>query len=92
MLDWTIQLAAAVEFIHSRCILHRDLKSSNIFLLRNNVLKLGDFGIARVLDSTMDKALTVVGTPCVQRAAAAARSVLTARPAVGPDLQVLHVP
>ena len=53
----------AVQYIHGKRILHRDLKTSNVFLTKNNVVKLGDFGIARVLDSTLAQAKTVVGTP-----------------------------
>jgi len=43
--------------------LHRDLKSQNIFLTEKGMIKLGDFGIARVLSDTKSKAKTVVGTP-----------------------------
>ena len=53
----------AVDHIHSRRILHRDLKTGNVFLTKTNVVKLGDFGIAKVLDSTLEQANTVVGTP-----------------------------
>ena len=45
-------------------MLHRDIKSQNIFLTQNRrVLKLGDFGIARVLNSTIELAKTACGTP-----------------------------
>lgn len=46
-----------------RKILHRDLKGQNIFLTKDNRVKLGDFGIARVLGKTIEKAKTMVGTP-----------------------------
>ena len=56
-------MAMAIQYMHERRVLHRDLKTSNIFLTSNNIIKLGDFGIARVLDSTLEQAKTVVGTP-----------------------------
>eukprot|EP00050_Salpingoeca_kvevrii_P000580 m.151606 g.151606 ORF g.151606 m.151606 type:complete len:745 (+) comp10154_c0_seq1:287-2521(+) len=43
-------------------VLHRDLKTKNVFL-RKNVIKLGDFGIARVLMGTNEQATTIAGTP-----------------------------
>lgn len=39
------------------------MKSQNIFLTKKSLVKLGDFGIARVLSNTRSKAKTVVGTP-----------------------------
>lgn len=43
--------------------MHRDLKASNVFLTRQGICKLGDFGIARVLAGTREKAMSIVGTP-----------------------------
>nr|XP_035928736.1 serine/threonine-protein kinase Nek11 isoform X2 [Halichoerus grypus] len=45
-----------------RRILHRDLKSKNIFL-KNNLLKIGDFGVSRLLMGSCDLATTLTGTP-----------------------------
>jgi NIMA (never in mitosis gene a)-related kinase len=53
----------ALKYVHDRKILHRDLKTQNIFLTSKGEIKIGDFGIARVLQSTYDYAQTAIGTP-----------------------------
>ena len=58
-----VQIALALKHVHDRKILHRDLKSQNIFLTSSGVVKLGDFGVSRVLERTVDLAATQVGTP-----------------------------
>lgn len=63
ILDWFTQTCLAIKHIHDRKILHRDVKSQNIFLTKNGLVKLGDFGIAKCLDLTIDKVKTIVGTP-----------------------------
>jgi serine/threonine protein kinase len=50
--------------MHKSRILHRDLKARNIFL-KSNKIKIGDFGISRILVGTMDVATTFTGTPYV---------------------------
>jgi NIMA (never in mitosis gene a)-related kinase len=58
-----VQICLALKHVHDANILHRDLKSQNIFLTMKGVVKLGDFGIAKVLDSSGDQARTQIGTP-----------------------------
>lgn len=63
IIDLFVQICLAVKYIHDRKIIHRDLKTSNIFLLKNKIIKLGDFGFAKALNSTCDQAKTQLGTP-----------------------------
>lgn len=63
IIDIFVQLCLALKHVHDRKILHRDIKAQNIFLTRDDIVKLGDFGISKVLSSTIDKAKTLVGTP-----------------------------
>ncbi|KFW05439.1 Serine/threonine-protein kinase Nek5, partial [Eurypyga helias] len=64
VLNWFVQISLGLKHIHDKKILHRDVKAQNIFLSNNGkVAKLGDFGIARQLNSTMEFARTCVGTP-----------------------------
>lgn len=63
ILDWFTQICLALKHVHDRKIIHRDLKSSNIFLTKDNRIKLGDFGIATTLTSTFEKARTIIGSP-----------------------------
>lgn len=63
ILNWFIQILMALEYIHKRKILHRDIKLSNIFLTKCGSVKIGDFGISKQLSTEVDKAHTLVGTP-----------------------------
>ena len=56
-------MALGLHYMHNNKVLHRDLKTQNVFLLGNGRLVLGDLGISKVLDGTMDFAQTCIGTP-----------------------------
>ncbi|XP_057716086.1 serine/threonine-protein kinase Nek9 isoform X3 [Corythoichthys intestinalis] len=57
------QIASAVAHIHKAGILHRDIKTLNIFLTKTDLIKLGDYGLAKKLGSEFSMAETCVGTP-----------------------------
>eukprot|EP00826_Nyctotherus_ovalis_P013579 TRINITY_DN1369_c0_g1_i5.p1 TRINITY_DN1369_c0_g1~~TRINITY_DN1369_c0_g1_i5.p1 ORF type:complete len:312 (-),score=98.09 TRINITY_DN1369_c0_g1_i5:47-982(-) len=63
VINWFLQMALALKHIHSHRILHRDLKTQNIFLTSKGEVKIGDFGIARILQHTYDLVKTAIGTP-----------------------------
>lgn len=56
------QISGAIAYMHKHKILHRDLKTANIFLTKKFTAKVGDFGISKMM-STLVQAQTVVGTP-----------------------------
>ncbi|KAF5891541.1 serine/threonine-protein kinase Nek5-like, partial [Clarias magur] len=64
IVDWFVQICLGLKHIHDRKVLHRDIKAQNIFLTQGGTkVKLGDFGIARMLNNTTEMARTCVGTP-----------------------------
>ncbi|WAS93327.1 serine/threonine-protein kinase [Nannocystis punicea] len=71
VVEWSIQILRGLEHAHGQGVIHRDLKPQNVFLTRdqhgNQLLKLVDFGIAKLVGSDAGDPLTragmVFGTP-----------------------------
>ncbi|RNF16680.1 putative protein kinase [Trypanosoma conorhini] len=60
--NYTRQLLEGLEYLHQRRIVHRDLKGDNLFLTEDGVLKVGDFGTSKELQTTLVTD-SVAGTP-----------------------------
>lgn len=60
---WLSDVAGALAYLHSRRVLHRDVKPSHIFLGENGQAKLGDFGLSKVMSAKTQIAFSCVGTP-----------------------------
>eukprot|EP00434_Breviolum_minutum_P007910 symbB.v1.2.006977.t1/scaffold424.1/size207036/5 len=59
---YLLQISSGLLWLHQNRILHRDIKTLNVFLKTNDDVRLGDLGVARVLSNT-NFANTFVGTP-----------------------------
>jgi len=57
------KVAEALKYAHAHDVIHRDIKPANIMILKNKSVKVTDFGIAHIAESSKKKAATVLGTP-----------------------------
>ncbi|KAK9809793.1 hypothetical protein WJX73_006988 [Symbiochloris irregularis] len=58
-----VQICLGLMHVHNKGIIHRDLKTNNIFCCKDGIVKLGDFGISKMLTGGEKIARTMVGTP-----------------------------
>jgi NIMA (never in mitosis gene a)-related kinase len=56
-------MCQGLQYLHANRILHRDIKTINMFLTKEERVKIGDLGVAKMLNETSNMAQTVVGTP-----------------------------
>ena len=63
VLDIADQVAAGLAYAHERRVIHRDIKPANIFVANDGTVKLGDFGLARVMREISIRKTEVRGTP-----------------------------
>ena len=62
-LDLMMQMCEGLAVAHAHAIVHRDIKPGNLFVLRDGGLKILDFGVARLANSSMTASGFIVGTP-----------------------------
>jgi serine/threonine-protein kinase len=64
-LEYSIRVSDALAYAHRLGIVHRDIKPANVMITKKNEVKITDFGIAKVMDSTGEGTLAgaVIGTP-----------------------------
>jgi len=58
-----IEMCLGLKYLHTNKILHRDIKTINMFLGKDDKIKIGDLGVAKLLGQTQNMAHTIVGTP-----------------------------
>ncbi|KAF8957807.1 kinase-like domain-containing protein [Flammula alnicola] len=58
-----VQLIGACHYMHTHQVIHRDLKLGNLFLDANMNIKVGDFGLAALIENPGERKKTICGTP-----------------------------
>lgn len=63
VIRYIAQVLEALDFLHERAIIHRDIKGANVLVTKDGHVKLADFGVARLADDHTTKTQSVAGTP-----------------------------
>ena len=63
VMDYCADVADALDYAHDKGIVHRDIKPANIMLIKGNIIKITDFGIARITATSQTQTGVVKGTP-----------------------------
>lgn len=63
VVDYVADIADGLDYAHQRGVVHRDIKPANIMLLKSGVVKITDFGIARITATSQTQTGIVKGTP-----------------------------
>lgn len=56
-------VADALDYAHSQGVVHRDIKPANIMIMKNRIVKVMDFGIAKLASSSKTQVSMILGTP-----------------------------
>ena len=65
VIDFSKQICRGLRYAHNHSVIHRDIKPQNILIEKNNIVKLSDFGIAKIFSRTDEITMTgfTLGTP-----------------------------
>jgi serine/threonine protein kinase len=74
-----LQVAAGLGYAHAQRIVHRDIKSSNLFLTEERIVKVMDFGLAKMLEEVRRSTTIIGGTPYYMAPEQAAGEAVDAR-------------